>query len=408
MTNALVKFSAFVNFPLKCFKIFGLIPHKIGDASSWKRKLLSVYHVFVIVNLMISLVGIAIYISQNISDLALIAESEPVSAFSYAVINTIKSIMFYLRQNDFKDLIDTLDDLFPKTRAEQDISEVRKYLNGYKRLERVFMTMVCSMLLVLIGTPVAKLITAGIWNDKLPLAIWFPFNQNDPKFYSFVYIWEFFLTFSSLAISLGPDLILYALITLISFQFDVLCRRLRQMKNVPSSDIKNTFVELVELHKVLIRLSDKLRSIFSQTIFFYVFGNSIFLCLYLYHLSRATTFEDTNRLVVLLTFLLLQILVLCYHGSKLITASENVADAAYDSGWNHTENREFRYFSLFMIQLAHRPKVISASKFSIVSLHAFGSVSFIAIYEFYDLFYIFQIINCGYSYFTLLQSMNGK
>lgn len=372
-----MKISDFVELPLKCFKVFGLIPHKTANVGSWKRKLLAVYHVLVIFNQIITGIGIAAFIKHNIGDLVLmISDKEPVSAFSYNALEIVKIITFYLRQNDFKDLIDTLTDLFPKTKAEQETLKVANYLTGYKKTERTSMMIGLSACVLYFAIPIAKLITTRTWFHPLTLAIWYPFDEYDSKFYNFVFLWEAFITVTLLAVLLGTDLILYAFITLISMQFDILCHRLRQMKDVPTSGVKNTFIELVELHTTLLRLSEKLQRIYSYSIFFYVFGSSIFLCMYLNQISLAVSSETVVRFSLFLSASLLQILVLCYYGSKLITSSANVAEAAYDSGWHCTENAESKYFSRFMILRSQKPNAISAYKFSVVSLNAFASVSF--------------------------------
>lgn len=93
MSDVLVKFSDFVKLPLKCFKVFGLIPHKSGEIGPRKRKFLAVYYSFVLANLTIALIGIAVCIKKTFSDSS-VTTKEPVSAFSYTFLDIVKTITF--------------------------------------------------------------------------------------------------------------------------------------------------------------------------------------------------------------------------------------------------------------------------------------------------------------------------
>lgn len=88
------------------------------------------------------------------------------------------------------------------------------------------------------------------------------------------------------------------------------------------------------------------------------------------------SFENVVKYFGMLFYALLQIFMLCYYGSKLTTASENVAGAVYDSGWNNRVNQKRNIPLMLLLQRSQKPTIITAYKFAVVSLKAFGTVSF--------------------------------
>lgn len=205
--DALVNFADFVQFPLKCLKVFGLVPYESGNESSRRKKLLTVYLIFALSNLSLSMTLMVVYVCKNIRDVNLISENLP--SFGYAVLAIVKSISIYLKKDEFRDLMDTLADLFPRSKNDQDALNIRQILKSFKTMEKTFSGIICFAGINFIVVPILKLAMTGVWNDKLPLDNWFPFDAYDPRFYTFVFIWEAFNTVVCLASLLGPDLVLY-------------------------------------------------------------------------------------------------------------------------------------------------------------------------------------------------------
>lgn len=369
----LISLSDFVQFPVKCLKVFGLIAYDAENVETWKRKLLKIYHYVVIANLLLGLCWMSIFAHKNYRNLLLMTETLPPSG--YALLAIIKSISIFSRRNEFKDLMETLSDVFPKTRHEQNFHQVRMTYKRYKNMERIFSAMVGSAAINFVVVPVLKFIITREWYGKLPFNGWYPFDEYDPKFYNFVFLWHFFNIVITIASLLGPDLFLYAFITLISMQFEILCYRFKDLKNIPSSEVYEKFVELVKVHETLIRLSTNLQRIYSVSILFNFTGSSILICLIGYQASKGINLVNLVKFLIFLTASLLQVFMLCNHGNKLSEASNKVADAAFSSGWNEKENRSLRNALLLVVQRAQKPNVITAHKFSVVSLEAFTSVS---------------------------------
>lgn len=371
--DALLSFSDFVDFPLKCFKAYGLVPYKTTElGGSWKSKLFAVYHFLAMANAIMGILMMAVYIGKHIDDLALVTESSP---YGYAAFAVIRSISISFRKEEFSDLMETLNDLFPKTTVEQKAFNIKNYLTDLKIIKRVFLSVQFSSAIGFFVVPVVQLIFTGAWNQKLPANTWYPFDEYDPRFYSFVYVWLSISGFNTMVILLATDFILYTFVNLISMQFDILCQLFRDLDNVPPTAAGNKLIELIKRHKTLIRLSDNLETIFSIPILFNFIGSSIQICLICYQLSLETSLVNFLNYAALLSYAILQIFMLCFYGNKLTTASENVADAVYDSGWNTRLQNKLDI--ALVLQMSQKPAVITAYKFSIVSLKVFRTVSWV-------------------------------
>lgn len=402
-----IEFSDFIKFPLKCLKFIGLIPAGEVETGLLKRKLLALVNRVVLVNLSITLLLMMIFVLLNISELSII--TGPTSTIGYIGLAIVKSISISSKIKEFKDLIETLNDLFPKSKEEQKAFGVVNYRKGYRRMENFFIYLNVSVGVFFTVVPIVKFLVSGIWINKLPFDSWFPFDEYDPRCYNFILLSEIFCSIMTLAVMLGSDLCLISFIILISMKFDVLCQRLQQLEDSESIDVHKKFVEFVKLHETLIRLSKNLEKIFTYPIFINFFGSSIFICLNVHQASMETSIANYFRSANLIIASMLQIFLICYYGNKLTSAAENLTNAVFNSGWNK-QMRDRKYFLLMMIQRSQKPTVLSALKFSAVSLRSFTTVSIQTLKFIYEalLMCVFQILSWAYSYLTLLRTKNSN
>lgn len=365
--EASVEFSNFVQFPMKCFKVFGLIPNDADNVDTIKRKVLRVYHYLVIANQIMLLCMFSIYVKLNSKDLTLLTEN--VSSGGFCILAVLKAFAISSRRAEFMELMDVLDGFFPRTKEAQAIARV--YFTGYKRMEQVYSFLMWSAVISFMVSPIIKFFVTGIWINRLPYENWFPFEEYDPKYYNFVLLWQLHNTIITTVSLIGPDLILYSFITMIAMQFHIICI---QLENQLTNESCDKLKELIKKHQRLIKLSENLEKIYSTSILFNYVGSSVLICLIGYQVSIGISAEFLIKFAILLAASLIQILLLCYYGNKLTTASQSVAEAAYSSGWWSGNNREQKIALLMMIKRSQKPCVISAQKFSVVSLQSFTNV----------------------------------
>ena len=372
--DVLVNFSDFVSFQLKAFKLTGLVSHETDNQQSRRLKLLQkIYHYFVIVSITYFLITLIYSMIQNIGDLALF--SEILSTVGYGSLAIVRMISINLARNEFGDLMKTLEELFPKSKEDQKTFETRKCYKNFNRMRQVVSSFIMSGGIIFLVILLAKFILTGVWINKLPFPNWFPFNPYNPLIYNFVLLWQSHIIICINSSLVGPDMMLYAFCTLIRMEFDNLSQRTRDLKDVPPKNAIKMLNELVERHKILIRLSENLEKIFSVPIFFNFFDSSVLICMYGYQLTIADTFTELIQYTNLLAVTLVQVFMICYYGNKLTIASATFAQAFYDSGWNErpfqSENKNF----VLILLRSQKPIVITACKFAVVSLEVYFTVS---------------------------------
>jgi hypothetical protein len=373
---ALLKFSNFVEFPLKVCKVFGAIPYekKNQKISDRKKKFLKIYFTLQMILFNIWIPLSVVYISKNTKNLVKISQN--LVADVVAMLSVAKAVSVFLNKEQFKDTIETLSDLFPMTKIDQEINAVKKYFKSYKRMERIFAGFAFFNFANLIITQFVKVAVTGNWIQKFPYETWLPFDIYNPWVYNFVLV-EFFNNFFIGTVTfLGPDLLLYGFITNVLMQFDILCREIVDLKNIPLSKVEEQFAELVEKQITLIRLCKNLEKIYSASILTNILASSIIACLLGFHITENVSndilFEFSAALIVAFA----QIFLLCFYGNKLTAASEDVAKAAYDSGWHEIQNKSVKKGFVLMMQRSQRPTVLKGLKFIAVSLATFTTVKF--------------------------------
>lgn len=371
----ILKLTDFVEFQLNCFKVLGLA--SLGGDVTLQRKtklLLKIYHHTLIASLLLFLITTIVFVKNNIHDLNLI--SEVVAGTGMGFLAIIKLLSIPSNKKEFRHLFQTLSNIFPTTQEDQKKYGVRRHFFWFNLMRSAMKMLFLSSGLTLSLSPIIEFIATGSWFRKLPILSWYPVDEYDPRFYNLILLWQWCCILTIHVSFLAQDLTLYAFITLISMQFDILCERLQTLNTGEriDKDAKMKLIELFKLHKTLIELSENLKKIFLFATFFNFFESSIYICLFGYQITAGSSWGNTMKSVVLLVSSLLQIFMLCYYGNKLANASVKVAQAAYDSGWYRHRFENGKDVRL-MLQRAQKPIFLTAYKFSVVSLEVFSSVS---------------------------------
>jgi odorant receptor len=365
---ALEKFSDFIEVPLKCFEVLGMKPYD-KSPNSRRKKLCRAFFYFSHTLVTISAGFFVVYFVQNCGDIQKMSESVPLWGYTFLVF--AKSLSIFRNKTKFEQIIDTLDELFPKTKEEQAIFKVQKYLKRYKRVENGLMIpLVVAVIIMIISIFMRSSIFASA-DETVPFNNWYPFDAYHPAIYNFVLLWEVVEVITSAFNLLGSDLIFYSLVMQISMQFDILCLRLEKLT---SKDEMAKFKELMELHERIMSLAKLLEDIFSPTILMSFTLSSLIICLFGYQLSIASNLDLIIQSAMMLGIYSLQILFLCYYGNKLTTSADNVATSVYNGDWLDTRNRELKPVMVMIIQRSQKPTVLTAMKFSVLDLEAFTKV----------------------------------
>jgi odorant receptor len=312
----------------------------------------------------------AVFITENYTSVSSIARSLPSSG--YLLIVCVKIVCIYSRKEKFKNLLRKLDDLFLKTRSEQNIFKVKMHLRSYKNVEKCVTVLSVLAVSNFIVVKVIKFAIFGVWYDGiLPHETWSPFDMNNHVWFNLMIIYQTMYSIFFLGGVLACDMILYSFVTLIAMYFNVLTMRLEKLN---SNEDKEKFAEMVDEHENLLKLSQDLEEIFSPSILFNFVASSFLICLVGYEALTGSNSELCVQYTLFMLAALLQSLVLCNCGEKLKTASDNIRVGVYNSNWCYHQ-KDMKTFLVLMMQRSQRPKVLTAFKFSVLNLEAFTVVS---------------------------------
>jgi hypothetical protein len=352
---ALILFSDFVGFPLELFKVFGLVPQGNPPMKRWKKGCLKICHVFFVM-----------FTIENWGNLTLIAKNLPQNG--YLLMAAVNTTYIYLKEKQFRKLLENLDEIFPKTKEEQNIFKVKKNLRNFKRFKRLVTSIIVIASSNIFVEKLVRFISTGVWYDgRMIVENWFPYDVNDPTLYNLTLLWTLSSGFFVTGGLLGSGLILCALVEVISMQFDILSMKLEKMK---PNDSKTTLRELMQHHEKLLEMSKDLEAIFAPSILFNFVSSSIFLCLIAYQLSTRVNFEFTTLMIAAL----LQVMMFCTYGQKLTSAAENVATSVYNCDWSE-DHKKMKTTLVMIIQRGQIRTKLTTMKFSDVNLAAFTVVS---------------------------------
>jgi odorant receptor len=375
---ALESFSDFIKVPLKCFGVIGWKPYQQEPIKpeTRKEKFLKAYFCFNVTSVVVGAALFIVSLKVNFESIEKLTKTIPPWGYTFMALS--KSLCIFVNKEKFKEIIETLDELFPRTKKEQALFKPKKYLKSYKLVEKALLAPVIASAISMIAINFIKLVFFGIWYEDLPFENWYPFDEYHPVTYNFVFLWQNVNATITVSCLLGADLIFYLLITLLSMQFDILCYKVQKLST--KDDFKD-FKILLEFHDKLLKLSKSLEEIFSPSILFNFIASSILICLVGFQVSVKIDFNIYIRSALMLTVGLIQIFILCHYGNKLTTTAENVATSIYNCDWLDNRGGKLKAAMLMMTQRSQKKTALTAFKFSTLDLEAFTVVRIVFLLE---------------------------
>jgi gustatory receptor len=265
---------------------------------------------------------------------------------------------------------------------------------------RFYSTLLVFVICGLFVAPIVKYISTGIWINKLPTELWFPFDPYNPKFYTCVFVWQALCSFFSITALAASDPTFISLCVLTSLNFGILG------KDLEESEVTN---QLINRHQELLEISENLQKIFSKQLLFFFLTASLIICLISYQLSVATDFEIISAFAPFFMGMVTQVFLYCYHGQKIIDAGGEVAKSAYESKWFEKSDKKIKAATMMITIRAQKCVKITLMSFFTVSKEQFVMVSVsINLYTtFFKIYFSskFQIISASYSYFMFLKAV---
>lgn len=369
-----INFQSFLNFPLYWFRFLMFDFKPLSLDATMKEKLVHIaratYVKISLICLSIACVLMTAFTIVNSDDFVVSSRSVP--NFVTMTLIGLKTYSTFLRKDAIWNVLQELKVIYEQVCANGNF-KAKKYLEGYYFYVRMY----AGTFLVLM-VPIAFPVILFLHNGKMELSVtyWFPFDVFRPTIFPAVLVWTNFIAWSGTFYLLGCDSILYALITLISMEFDATNIELINICYVTKSQRAMAMTSVIDRQNKLLELSDKLQNIYGLTFFFSFFISSIILCFVVFQLSIASEniLSTYSFFVPYLGIVVGQILLLCVYGQKLIESSGSLGDGAYNCGWESFDDVALKKQLILIIMKARKAQSFSAMGFADISLPSFTTV----------------------------------
>lgn len=372
-----IKFSAFINFPIVCFKLLGLFTLMDHNPNPTKMQkvfniICRLYYALVSLNLFISFCGMLTATLSNSDDLMIFTTILSTCIVELLLFGKSISILYY--QAEFRYILIMLQELFPKTIGHQQKYKVENYAKRFVTFKVLFLVTSVITGSVYVLAPIILNILTGFWVNRLPFEIWLPIDVLHPDYYYYVYAWHIWLVHISTFLLIGSDLLIFGIITLLSMEFEFLEQDLRDFKETLMFHDYKRLKLLIERQNTLILLSNKLHMILSPIVLLNLMFNTITIGIGGFIL---TTYADMWTIIkygFYLNTCIIDCGMVCFFGNKLIDSSAGVGEGAYNCEWYSMKDLRIKKGLLLIILRSQTPCELTAMNFTKLSLETFYKV----------------------------------
>ena len=370
-----INFKSFRNFSFHWFRLVMFDFKPLDSNFIMKEKIIHIarliYVKFALLCILLSITSLSAFTVAYSKDFLIASKSVP-NLVTMALIG-VKAFATFLKKDHIWNILQELEAKFNQRVSVQlgvqGDFKMKKYLDDYHFCVRIYaVTFLLTLIPVML--PVIPFILFGTM--ETPITYWFPFDISRPGVFPLILIWTDYVAWIATFYLLGCDSMLYAFITLISMEFNVIKTDLTNLCSAAKTERLTTTSKLVDRHNDLLELCDKLQEIYGITFLFNFFISSLILCFIGFHLSINS---DNAYFMPLLSLLVGQIFLLCMFGQKLIDSSESLADGVYNSGWEDFDDISLKKQLILIIMRARRPKRLTAMKFADISLPSLTTVN---------------------------------
>lgn len=358
------------------FKIFSLEFRPLTENATLTDKVK--YHVkltyfrFILFTFVLGIISMLANFWVNFESDFVLAVGCFVDAISIFTVCLQLAVAFNKRK-EIWELLQELKEMFDRRIEDNKKYEVKKYLDEYYRMVKYYGFANLATLLPVIF-PIIPFMVAGTM--KLDVQYWFPFDPYKGENFFFAWAWSYWVAQHCIFLLYASDSLIYALITTLTLEFDVLKADFEEIKSIAEGEMKSKIKKLVDRHNELLDIGVKLQNIYGLSFFCGFTATSLILCLVAFQLSNS----DNELSVVVLYIGYFGVfssrqLLLCWHGQMLIDSSVAVADGVYCCKWEEIKNDEIKKLLIMTTQRAQTPVALTALQFAVISLQTFTRVS---------------------------------
>lgn len=312
---------------------------------------------------------IILYAAVNFGDFNAVVRAS--SDAATVLLAMSKGLLILLRKDDVLRLLSEIKELIANQHNAGH--DMKIYVNKYYRIAKFYLVIFISGHLVC-AAPLILYLVPGSMSSIL--VYWFPFEIFKPTIFPLAIIWTEITMYFMSTLYLASDLLFYAIVTIISMEFDFLKTDLKNLKFETSEIQKIDIKEMIDRHNNLFELSSELNRIFGPSFLLAFTLSSFTICMRMFHFLVIIDEIMAKSLdIIALSIVLSQIWLLCFFGQKLIDSSSGIADGVYESDWINIENNNYKKQLLLKMLRSQRSIKLTAMGFADISLETFATVS---------------------------------
>ncbi|XP_053686488.1 odorant receptor 45a-like [Sabethes cyaneus] len=221
----------------------------------------------------------------------------------------------------------------------EGVQIVERYNKIDQYLARIYLTSTLATGFLFVMAAIAKgfysFISKGAIVLQLPLTLTFPFDISNPWVFGLLFVWVAVALIFVALVSVAGEAFFAGLATNVVAHFKCI-QQIFHNRNFKEND--KSLIELIEYHKLVLDLSNKLMSAFRMIIFNHLMVASVLLCVLCFQLvmGLGTSLMLIIIYILYIAVIVIQITFFAYFGTLLTAESIGVADAIYCSNWYET------------------------------------------------------------------------
>ncbi|XP_054081462.1 putative odorant receptor 85d [Zeugodacus cucurbitae] len=393
MSNQPIQFERFTILANAYYTSIGLDAYeKTGQrTSNIRRRLLSIFFIFTIANMNITLLSELLYILMAfVSNNNFVEATMLLSFVGFVIVGDVKIYSIWRQRERISAMIQALHALYPQTLAEQAKYAVERELQRYKRFAYAFVLLHELLVWSYNLFPLLNYFIYEVWltwrvvGKTLPYNCWTPFDwhNSDWRYYT-MYLTQIAAGQACLSGQLANDLLLSAVAVQLIMHYRQLARRIEahvadsrddsaskrrgESANECAAHDLHFLRTIIAYHQQILNISQVLNDVFGISLFINFTSTALIICFVLFQITIGANIDSIIMLAFFLFCSLVQIFLICYYAQQLLEASEYISFAVYNHNWFVADLR-YRKMLIFIMARAQKPSKLQATSLVTVSM----------------------------------------
>lgn len=371
-----INFDSFMKFPMLCFKLVFFNFKPLTANPNFREKLQNFLRSnlcrLCLLTIFLTFISLCNYVIFNAENF--LSTSGSVLNIVSALQLNLTTFILYAHRKNIWNIFEDLRDIFANHIENNSKYNLKQYLDDYHFFVKIYATTFIAILLSLV-IPTFNYLFFGT-RDLTTAHYWFPFDPLLPRNFPIALFWIDFVDWCSLVFKLSADSLIYALITVVAMEFDILKINFMNIKLTSKQQRMDKLKILIRRHNKLLDIGEKLQNIYGTTLFVSFMLSSFLICFIVFMISTANDFASFSFYVPYLFIIVLQILLMCFYGQKILDSSTAVTNEIFHCGWEEFNDNKFTKYLMLIMVRTQRPKRLTGMKFFDVTLASFTSVSY--------------------------------